>query len=815
MAILGMMRGILVSLLLSLDILPRVVPASSHPALPCPQGCHCQNQNKFIHCEHKYGTKLQSIPINIPTQVQELYLSDNLLTTVKAGQLAGLTNLTTLSFKNNQLVRFEPGAFVDLVRLEHLFLTNNKLDIMKADVFKGLESLHNLYISQNLLRQIPDVGFCTSLRKLNLDNNHLSSATFPVGFKNIPTITTIVLSVNNQIEQLKTSDFIPFKQDQIKKIDLSRCNIKSIEALTFTHFKSLQSLILSYNPIKGEDLQHIIKGLGGSTIVSLDLAGVINGGSLPNNTFEALDNVSTLNRLSLKRSKINVILNGTFHFLKTVTLLELSYAEILAIESGAFIGMKQLKTLKLDGNNLEVLPGNLPDGLQVLDLSHNHLLDTISGGVFTQLVQLTTLKLHHCIIKTIKNDAFDGLWNLITLDLSSNKIGGNSIGNAAMQNLANLKQLHLNNNVMGKIVNQAKLFSGLRNLIYLDLSGNNCETVPVGLFKPLVGLQQLFLMNNKLGQMLDKDKQGNILAGMGNLVELYLNVNLMNQLNGQLFKDLKNLTKLHLQENNIFHWHPQVFSSMPRLINLNLASNKIALVNQTSFSAFNMSLSINLTNNPFSCSCDMRWFRWWLNSTNITFDNLSQYKCYSPKSMQGQPLLHFHPNDIWFRCNWLYFLYGGIGGTVALILFSVFLIYQFRWKIRLRWYYIHRIKRMTQTPEGTGYQHLAKDLPYDAFVSCSDEPGDKEWVENQLLHKMDKDEEGTHTLYYGHRNDIRGMGYNGQGKSNTSCWREICGFFLGYFCLLLFFLLLFESFIFKCSAAILVCFVDRIHKIVM
>ena len=77
--------------------------------------------------------------------IQDLYLSDNELTSLPSGIFDSLTALRELSLQGNELMTLPSGIFDSLTALQTLLLDNNKLEGLSADLFAGLPLSH-LYL---------------------------------------------------------------------------------------------------------------------------------------------------------------------------------------------------------------------------------------------------------------------------------------------------------------------------------------------------------------------------------------------------------------------------------------------------------------------------------------------------------------------------------------------------------------------------------------------------------------------------------------------------------------------------------------------
>ena len=602
-----------------------VCAASQHvyAAEQCPHRCHCQHRT--VACRN---LKLQNIPDDIPLSVEQLYLDNNFLTHVPANAFSGLINLSVLSLTQNEITQLLPGAFNGLQRLKSLLLKQNQLTIVDESVFAGLDALTHIYLSQNKLTQIPDVGRAGNLSRITLENNAFSSARFPPGYSKLNRLRSVVLS-NNAIKTLNRTDLLSLKSSSITKLYLSRCSLHKVANDTFSEFAELRSLKLSYNKeIEETSVRDLIISLSGSGLVALDLSGVLS--SLSADIFSPLSRVP-LRDLMLAHSTFEVISNGTFSHLGNLYHLDLSHGNLKVAEDSAFAGLRSIHRLKLDHNDFQVFPPSLPNSLAILDISYNSNLLTLDSFTFSGFDRLTELSISHCSLRVFTTSSFIGLGGLRKLDLSYNDIGGNNIGVKAFKPMQQLRTLNLEHNKLTTIATEYGLFSNLIKLQKLHLNNNHCRNLSLQLFAALHQLDVLYLQDNDLDTLVRSDIDGVLFGRLLALRELHLEKNGLTSLPGKMVHSLSSLQRLYLQQNSISTWGDGFFNGTTSIRSVNLTHNKIAYINESSFSGlFGNDPRLYLSANPFSCGCDLIWFRNWLdtvNSSEIVIPDIDRCTC--------------------------------------------------------------------------------------------------------------------------------------------------------------------------------------------
>ena len=705
----------------------------------CPEKCSCSRYLKRVSCTWQ---QLRRIPNDIPHSVTQLYLSHNLLTEIERGAFQNLTNLTRLSLEYNLIDRIADGAFVGLNNLKYLHLRKNQLTRLSSEVFQDLYRMSNLYLSQNKLVKIPDLKYAQNLIYLTLDNNNLELARFPDGFRNLTCLNTVVLSNNPKLTKIRDVDFAALNHTSVRKIALSRCGLNDIGDRVF-NFSRLQSLSLSYNVGWNETfLRRVLSSLVNcSELSSLDLSGVISLPTLPSDIFSSFASV-TLKHLNLAHTtSIAVVDNGTFQYFPELEKLDLSRSDFSIIQD-TMSQMKKLQKLNLAQNKqLQLVPLlNLPS-LQDLDISHCTSVQELKQWTFLNLPVLSSLVVHNCGIHKIYTDAFLGLDQLKILDLSHNAVGSSSFPADVFTPLMQLTKLDLSNNNVKQIITERDLFQHLQSLGELDLSGNGCSMLPEEIFNPLTSLISLDLSRNNLGGgVISKVNGSKLLRGLDALERVMLMENNIYELPVGFFDDLLSLRMVNLSNNHLDRWNGFAFNGSANMSLMDLSWNKITAVPESSIVPLAPDVKLNLSDNPFTCWCDLIWFRNWITADNVTDEKLpglESYKCSSPLAMANKPLLDFDPESIIKWCSpppWI-IITGSVGSGVAVIIvFLVAICYRYRWPVRLKIYRMR--KRMRGDPN---YERIDEETEndYDVYVSYGPSVADEHWVRETLMPVID------------------------------------------------------------------------------
>ena len=218
----------------------------------------------------------------------------------------------------------------------------------------------------------------------------------------------------------------------------------------------------------------------------------------------------------------------------------------------------------------------LSESLMSLDLSSNFyasIFDLFGSALKVSdkcsFAKLSNLNLRDNRIATIGANDFLFVPNLEVLDLSSNKI--DRIESAALRHLSNLKTLHLSDNQLTSTSPQPWDNLTLIRELYLD--GNSLDRAPD--FSGLPNLVALNLSRNAITEI-----AGNSFGNLGELVALDLSHNRIVLIGDEAFAGLKSLQVLTLVHNRIQTISADTFSHLATLHGLLLSHNAIEHIHQ-------------------------------------------------------------------------------------------------------------------------------------------------------------------------------------------------------------------------------------------
>ena len=192
-----------------------------------------------VNCENVTTARLAGV-------TGTLNLSELGLASVEAADFAGLSNLDQLRLDNNLLTTLPEGVFNHLGSLSRLYLYSNQLSSLPAGAFTGLSGLNELSLFHNQLVSLPAEVFngLGNLTILYLDSNQLVSLPASV-FNGLGNLSTLELNDNRLIT---LSDGVFAGLGLLNFLDLRDNRLISLPANVFAGLGGLSELHLGNNP---------------------------------------------------------------------------------------------------------------------------------------------------------------------------------------------------------------------------------------------------------------------------------------------------------------------------------------------------------------------------------------------------------------------------------------------------------------------------------------------------------------------------------------------------------------------------------------
>ncbi|KAL3879350.1 hypothetical protein ACJMK2_031648 [Sinanodonta woodiana] len=448
------------------------------------------------------------------------------------------------------------------------------------------------------------------------------------------------LILYNNPNNISTLDFEAFKNITVEYIDLRSVRLTQIDSKAFAGLEQVLKVLY----IEGDGRPAVnlpfLKGLMtlewlhlenfGLTDVSEDnpwkelttlkiisVKDCINLTSLGNNTFvnmpnlnmiylenlpslqtvpTAIQNLQSLIHLKIYKTSIAHLDVNSVKGLTKLQVLNLSNNYLQFFEHNTFaVFHKTLKYLDLSLNKFSVSAMSLLAtikwmNLRTINLSQNPLMN-LPEGFFYNMPTLWFMILNQCNLRKIQNTTFKGLGNLITMDLSKNKIADIEVG--SFRPTPNLTHLDLHDQ------------HHVRSCQSLHSSGYPQLNLPHETFWHL----RFHLTHLDLGyNLLNLTDTYELIRSLSNLKVLGLRCIGLTEIPSYLFSNHSTLQILYLENNNLKKLSPpSLYGLRGSLTKLYLNNNKLKTLYKCVLENFTQLETLELHNNEWICDCHFLW----------------------------------------------------------------------------------------------------------------------------------------------------------------------------------------------------------------
>lgn len=614
--------------------------------LECPDECDCHyfRINWVTDCS---DSNLTEVPYDeLSLSVYILDLNGNNITTLKP--FPNDIKMRRLQIADNRLTRIEKEAFKGLEYLIDVDFSGNNISFVDPEAFLDARGLLNVELQENPLTKVEGPFLVSStLQYLDISFCNLSSINSQF-FDNITSLTTVDIS-NNPLEKIEAGVFDVLTS--LETLRLNDCKLKSISENAFSTAVNIKSLELAGNSLTNTDWPEVLGKMVRLEYLNLRKSGLT---SLSEDTFSNCTNLVTLILADneLRNLDVATTLGSSVNHLE---LLDLTNCNIQGPISGeTFLNASRLKKLYLSGNPL--VAGDLQDALE-------------------PLTKLERLFLSNCSLHDLP-DNFNVFDNLLELDISHNPLE-----NVFTRLLAPLEKLeYLNMGYSNLSYVGPDTFARMTAMKRLVLSGNDLLSLEAGLFgnltqlttlelefcglkRPLNGLA--FFKNLTYMDLREIKLGGNPLvippAGpifpkqLSQVTILDLSNCNITSLNVDAFKNTINITDLNLAGNRLRSADESLafLEKLRHLEKINLSNNNLTTIDPDVFTNNPKLHSLNLLGNRFKCDCKIAEMWDWANMIKGDLDVLigakSAEKDIVVKGNKKKKHLYCHYNETQLR----------------------------------------------------------------------------------------------------------------------------------------------------------------------
>ena len=315
------------------------IAVTSSASLDCPSMCRCipRGTGSVTAC---IGQNMTHIPLQIPTNTEELYLKQNNIRTLRQGNFAGLRGLRNLVLTQCQIERIDSNAFSGLRMLSVLDLRWNKIKEIQSYTFSGLFRLKRLILDSNNLEIIHNFAFHgLNLTQLSLEKNENLSEIDPKGFHGAQIRKLRIY--NATLSSKSTSSLIQLSPSLTELHWQNNRRPLEFPANLFQGF-TFRVLNLDHNGIRHAGfLEHVVAdelSLEGNPIGPVD--------------FSRYPNLRQVRQLHLASTNFSFIRGAFLRDMAHLVHLYLGNNGITTLPSDLRIVFMRLRRLNIDGNPL-------------------------------------------------------------------------------------------------------------------------------------------------------------------------------------------------------------------------------------------------------------------------------------------------------------------------------------------------------------------------------------------------------------------------------------------------------------------------------
>ena len=523
-------------------------------------------------------------------------------------------------------------------------------------------------------------------------------------------------------------------------------NYNLITVLDGTEIRHLKSLCTFQ--AKGNNMTQVESGAfnGLYNLIMLDLSYNINMGfkSFFTNVFCSLqsDCLKGILMKGMFQTHYMTLLPEHFHCLrgKYVEQLILTDNNFDYFEDDLF-GSLNISVLDLTdtakGNTFNVKSLRGMHGLKSLILFNNQfesfpVFHTADGKSMVENLQLLNIGFNR--IKKLGPRRVIGLENLQQLVIHDNKfrmtLEYNTFSNLTKLTILNLKGCIINSDIDREMFISDSI--QYLNMTAFAFNANKSRTY-TSIFDGCTNLTRLELNDLKidLAPMRQFLKGG--LQNLSKLKHLDLSDNSMRTMDANMFVGLVSLQNLTLKYCSLTSVSSAVFADLTQLRDLDISHNNIRVIDRGSFPSdfFKHVQTLHVAYNKLACTCNLYWFRQFIELKVKTVVDVNRSYCFAPSEMADTLVKKYNPTEC-LSLPMEFFGTVALSLSLSALLLLSSLIYKFRWHVRFAWFQFRA--RFSQ------YQRLsefAEEFRYDVFVSYNYD--NVQWVKDNLIQPLEKE----------------------------------------------------------------------------
>lgn len=681
----------------------------------------------YVNCSSRGLSSVPTTPF--PAEIKVYDLSKNHIRFLPSHAFSKYLSLVELFLNENIISSIDPSAFVGLSKLEILHLYSNALVMNETTacsaftekVFAPLRNLRKLRLERNnpypsdpnLHYPHRALSYLTSLEELCLDG--FKYAMFEEGFANLTRLRNLSLDGYKYghcaLYGLKNETFQNLQS--IYHLSITDCQLQGheIEQGAFLPLKNLISLNISMNQdINVQFFDKVFYGLQNTTTLkTLEMQFVVNlytlGVCLSHRYIKYFP--QSIEYLNVRENKLQCIDRDVVNIVK-------SSLKYLDISKNNFV----FGTYLLDLPKFKDLEALYIDDYQFFA---NRLPTIYPFNPHTP-----PLETDNCSLYAPNGE--DSLHQKFILRLPPNLKYATVRYSGLRYMLTNLT-VDENNNLQGLTMEGVYIpvlegpITGLKKIKSLHLVADKIYHISEFFFETFSSLESLNLSSNRLGEFFEDYPKTAVFHPLVEMTSLDLASNTIRVLGPTVFYGLDKLEYLSISHNPIYQFSPDI-THMHRLQAFIAADTNLPYLPQQTRNAISQrvesgsSFTVDLQMSPIFCDCqNLPFVAWMVDSKAFNFTNKIYYCRYPDTSSiivhdgYAEAIRELHK-----ECTSMEPLFLVVGAiTIVLIIFVITsLIYRYRWKIRYMYHAAYNHLRSDRATRDTGYE-------YDVFACYAEE----------------------------------------------------------------------------------------------
>ncbi|KAK9964754.1 hypothetical protein ABG768_005899 [Culter alburnus] len=678
------------------------------------ESCTKIKENLHYSC---MGRNLNSIPPSIPSSVQTLDFSYNVIKHLQKSAFPILSFLRVLDLSRCHIKHIENDAFYNVKNLTTLILTGNPVTYFGPGCLNSLHNLQRLDLVDVGLVSLPlQMNNLTRLQELRVGTNNIQSVSLPPFMSSFKDFSLLDLHANN-ISTIKTDHTVV-----LRKIGRNMTLILSRNPLLYIEPGAFKDVHLRQLDIRSAFVSFAAQKVGLKALYGLNVERLMFGKYRDDFRFQFSDTDFLDGFCSINFTEVYYyIMESPTKFISSFRCM-INATKIVVmgglIDETEHVLFHELKELYLISSHLGSLPGKQLSHLHTLEkliITHNN--GPICDEAFIDMPMLKYMDLSSNQIKLKRCCAtlLSGTPQIRYLNLSLNaEIDLDVVSFVGLDSLEILDFHHTKILRIGYL----SVLSNLKYLRYLDVSYSSIIFTNIYCFYGLSSLNVLKMAGNNF--------RGDVVRYLFNNLTVLEHLDLsychVVEVHSSSFKNLQRLRLLNLRGNSLIAIDFLTHSNLKQLTSFYVDKNSITSIPLDVLQKLPTNLSeFDLSSNPIDCSCSQTDFIFWIIQNQNILKQPENIFCQSFSLSSDFRAADFDIDSCVHKKRLTIVL--SICFVILVVVLSV-LVYRFQFYLQ----YCCILLRGYRSP-------AQQECSYDAFVIFSSY--DEVWVMNELMENLE------------------------------------------------------------------------------